>query len=79
MSDPGDGSGDLIIDIPHDFMEGMNVRPSDSLNMEIVDGVLVLRAVRDIPPKAEANPSTKPMMFGTRWGGLAAEYSLRCK
>lgn len=67
MPDPGDESGDLIIDIPHDFMEGMNVRPSDLLNMEIVDGVLVLCAVRDTPPKAEANPSTKRMMFGTRF------------
>lgn len=49
--DPGDGSGDLVIEIPQHVLESMKVVPGDSLNMEIVDGVLVLSAIHDLETK----------------------------
>ena len=47
-----DGSGDLVIEVPQHVLESMKVVPSDSLNMEIVDGVLVLSATQDLGTKS---------------------------
>lgn len=45
--DPGDGSGDVIIDLPPDALAAMNVDLSDCLSIEWVDGAIVLRPTRD--------------------------------
>lgn len=45
--DPGDGSGDVIIDLPPDALAAMNVGLGDSLSIELVNGVIVLRPIRD--------------------------------
>lgn len=45
--DPGDGSGDVIIDLPSDLLEIMDLDLGDSLSIELVDGAIVLRPIRD--------------------------------
>lgn len=45
--DPGDGSGDVIIDLPPDVLAAMNVGLGDSLSIEVTNGVIVLRPIRD--------------------------------
>ena len=45
--DPGDGSGDVIIDLPSALLENMNLDLGDSLSIELVDGVIVLKPIRD--------------------------------
>ena len=45
--DPGDGSGDVIIDLPSALLESMNLDLGDSLSIELVDGVIVLTPIRD--------------------------------
>lgn len=45
--DPGDGSEDVIIDLPPDALAAMNVGLGDSLSTELVDGEIVLRPIRD--------------------------------
>nr|WP_093458078.1 AbrB family transcriptional regulator [Pseudomonas sp. NFR16] len=45
--DPGDGSGDVIIDLPPDALAAMNVDLSDCLSIGWVDGAIVLRPTRD--------------------------------
>jgi antitoxin ChpS len=49
--DPGDGSGDLIIDLPPDILEEMNLAVGDKLSIELVDSVIVLRPVREPNPE----------------------------
>lgn len=49
--DPGDGSGDLIIDLPQDVIEYMKVVSGDLLSIELVAGMLVLSALRDADTK----------------------------
>lgn len=49
--DLGDGSGDLIIDLPQDVIEDMKVAPGDLLSIELVDGMLLLSALRDADTK----------------------------
>ncbi|KZL42302.1 AbrB family transcriptional regulator [Pseudomonas syringae pv. syringae] len=49
--DPVDGSGDLIIDLPQDVIEDMKVAPGDLLSIELVDGMLLLSALRDADTK----------------------------
>ncbi|KFE52125.1 AbrB/MazE/SpoVT family DNA-binding domain-containing protein [Pseudomonas syringae] len=44
--DSGDGSGDLIIDLPPDVLAAMNVGLGDSLSIELVDGSIVLKPSR---------------------------------
>lgn len=44
--DPGDGSGDVIIELPSDLLESMNLDIGDSLSIELVDGAIVLRPIR---------------------------------
>lgn len=41
--DPGDGSGDVIIDLPPDVLAAINVGLGDSLSIELVNGAIVLR------------------------------------
>lgn len=45
--DPGDDSGDVIIELPSDLLESMNLGVGDSLSIESVDGTIVLRPARD--------------------------------
>ncbi|WP_191487073.1 MULTISPECIES: AbrB/MazE/SpoVT family DNA-binding domain-containing protein [unclassified Pseudomonas] len=45
--DPGDGSGDVIIDLPHEVLAAMNVAIGDRLSIELIDGSIVLKPVRD--------------------------------
>lgn len=45
--DPGDGSGDVVIDLPPDILAAMNVGLGDSLSIELINGVVVLRPIRD--------------------------------
>lgn len=45
--DPGDGSGDVIIDLPSDLLDSMNLSLGDSLSIELVDGAIVLKPIRD--------------------------------
>jgi antitoxin component of MazEF toxin-antitoxin module len=45
--DPADGSGDVIIDLPPDVLAAINVGLGDSLTIELVNGVIVLRPIRD--------------------------------
>lgn len=52
--DPGDGSGDLIIDLPQDVLIALNVGLGDLLSVELVNGAIELRPIR-----AAAGPSHK--------------------
>ncbi|MFJ4455024.1 AbrB/MazE/SpoVT family DNA-binding domain-containing protein [Pseudomonas sp. NPDC089392] len=45
--DPGDGSGDVIIDLPADILECMGLNIGDSLSIELVDESIVLKPIRD--------------------------------
>lgn len=49
--DPGDGSGDVIIDLPPDVLAAINVGLGDSLTIELVNGAIVLRPIRDANPQ----------------------------
>ncbi|MFJ3681423.1 AbrB/MazE/SpoVT family DNA-binding domain-containing protein [Pseudomonas sp. NPDC090208] len=44
---PGEGSGELIIDLPPDVLAAMNVGLGDSLSIELINGVIVLKPIRD--------------------------------
>lgn len=50
--DAGDGSGDLLIEIPPSIIQAMGLRIGDSVELEIVDGLLVLTPFRDAQPDA---------------------------
>ncbi|UUY07703.1 AbrB/MazE/SpoVT family DNA-binding domain-containing protein [Pseudomonas sp. J452] len=50
--DAGDGSGDLILEIPPSIIQAMGLRIGDSVELEIVDGLLVLTPLRDAQPDA---------------------------
>jgi antitoxin ChpS len=45
--DPGDGSGDVIIDLPSHLLESMNLNLGDSLSIELLNLAIVLRPVRN--------------------------------
>lgn len=45
--DPGDGSGDVIVDLPPDILDAMNVGLGDSLSIEVINGLKVLRPILD--------------------------------
>jgi len=45
--DAGDGSGDLIVEIPPEVLEAMELRLGDKLNLELVGKDLVLTPIRD--------------------------------
>lgn len=50
--DPGDGSGDVIIDLSSDVLQAMNVDFGDSLSIELVDGSIALRPIREAEAKS---------------------------
>lgn len=50
--DPGDGSGDIIIDLPPSVLESMNLDIGDSLTIELVEGAIVLKPVRNADKKS---------------------------
>lgn len=50
--DPGDGSGDVIIDLPPEVLAAMNVGLGDLLNIELVNGAIVLKRIRDASTKS---------------------------
>lgn len=41
--EPGDDSGDVIIDLPDDILESMNLRVGDFLTIESIAGSIVLK------------------------------------
>lgn len=45
--DPGDGSGDDIINLPSDVLTAMSVGLGDLLSLELVEGVIVLKPIHD--------------------------------
>lgn len=45
--DPKDDSGDVIIDLPDNILHGMGLKIGDSLTMELLDGSIVLKSIRD--------------------------------
>ena len=40
--DPGDESGDLIVDFPPELLEEMGLAPRDELDIEVADGLIIL-------------------------------------
>jgi antitoxin ChpS len=50
--DPGDGSGDVIIDLPPDVLEAMNLGIGHSLSIELVDGSIVLKPIHESDAKS---------------------------
>lgn len=50
--DPGDGNGDVIIDIPQDVLAAMNVGLGDLLSIEMLEGSIVLKPIRDADTKS---------------------------
>ncbi|MFJ4256836.1 AbrB/MazE/SpoVT family DNA-binding domain-containing protein [Pseudomonas monteilii] len=45
--DAGDGSGDVIIDLPDDILESMGLNIGDALTIELIDGSIVLKPIRN--------------------------------
>ncbi|WP_369987102.1 AbrB/MazE/SpoVT family DNA-binding domain-containing protein [Pseudomonas xanthosomatis] len=45
--DPGDGSGDVIIDLPDDILECLGLKTGDFLSIESIGGIIVLKPIRD--------------------------------
>jgi antitoxin ChpS len=53
--DSGDGSGDLIVDLPPDLIASLRLEVGDVLTMEVILGAIVLtRKSKDSDPEAEA-------------------------
>ncbi|WP_448646219.1 AbrB/MazE/SpoVT family DNA-binding domain-containing protein [Pseudomonas mohnii] len=50
--DPGDGSGDVIIDLPSEVLASMNIGLGDLLTIELVDGSILLKPIRDADTKS---------------------------
>lgn len=50
--DPGDDSGDVIIDLRPDVLKAMNVGLGDSLSIELADGSMVLKPIREVKAKS---------------------------
>jgi antitoxin ChpS len=49
--DPGDGSGDLIVDLPPDLIANLSLEVGDVLTMEVILGAIVLtRKLKDSDP-----------------------------
>lgn len=45
--DPGDGSGEVIIDLPSDILAAVKMGAGDSLSIELVNEAIVRRPIRD--------------------------------
>ncbi|MGF6153855.1 hypothetical protein QFZ84_004862 [Pseudomonas fluorescens] len=50
--DPGDGSGDAIIDLSSEVLAAMKITIGDRLSIELIDGSIVLKPVRETGPEA---------------------------
>tara|TARA_R110000796_G_scaffold186678_2_gene303601 strand:- start:28255 stop:28443 length:189 start_codon:yes stop_codon:yes gene_type:complete len=50
--DPGDDSGDVIVELPQDVLAGMDVGFGDSLSLELIDGAIVLRPISHAETKS---------------------------
>ncbi|MDY0836529.1 AbrB/MazE/SpoVT family DNA-binding domain-containing protein [Pseudomonas sp. SED1] len=48
---PGDGSGDVIIDLPPDVLAALNVSLGDLLSIELVEGSIVMKPIRNAHTK----------------------------
>lgn len=49
--DPGDDSGDLIVDLPPDLIASLSLEVGDELTMEVILGAIVLtRKSKDSDP-----------------------------
>lgn len=48
--DPGDGSGDVIVELPPDILKKLSLAVGDRLSIELVDSTIVLRPIRDPKP-----------------------------
>ena len=44
---PGDGSGDGIVELPDDMMRELGVTTGDRLSIELINGDIVLKPVRE--------------------------------
>ena len=53
MPRSGDGTGDLIIDLPPEALAAMGIGFGDLMNIELVGGSMVLKPIRD----AEKSPA----------------------
>ena len=49
--DPGDDSGDVIIDLHPDVLKAMNVGLGDSLSIELADGSMILKPISEVKAK----------------------------
>lgn len=49
--DPGDDSGDVIIDLPSEILAAMNISLGDLLTVEMVNGSILLKPIRDADTK----------------------------
>lgn len=49
--DPGDGTGDFIIDLPDGILEHMGLNIGDFLTIELIGGNIVLKPIRDADPQ----------------------------
>ncbi|WP_448092353.1 AbrB/MazE/SpoVT family DNA-binding domain-containing protein [Pseudomonas lini] len=44
--DPGEDSGDLIVDLSPDVLQRMNISLGDSLDLEVANEAIVLKTIR---------------------------------
>ncbi|AGA76037.1 AbrB family transcriptional regulator [Pseudomonas plecoglossicida] len=47
--DAGDGSGDIIVELPDNVMEAIGLKSGDMLSIEKADDVIVLKPTRNAP------------------------------
>lgn len=52
LRDPGDGSGGVIIDLHPDVLKAPNIGLGDSSSIELADGSLVLKPIREVDAKS---------------------------
>ncbi|WP_413817320.1 AbrB/MazE/SpoVT family DNA-binding domain-containing protein [Pseudomonas viridiflava] len=45
--DPGDGSGDVIVELPPDILKELSLAVGDRLRIELIDSAIVLRPIRE--------------------------------
>tara|TARA_R110000823_G_scaffold255675_1_gene377694 strand:- start:256 stop:444 length:189 start_codon:yes stop_codon:yes gene_type:complete len=50
--DPGDDTGDVIVELPPDILAELNVGLGDSLSIDLIDGAIVLRPIRHAEEKS---------------------------
>lgn len=45
--DPGDGSGDVIVELPPGILKELSLAVGDRLRIELIDSAIVLRPIRE--------------------------------